>query len=334
MTPAGPRVYLTGATGFIGGALARRLAERGFRLRCLVRPSSDTRGLQALGAELVTGDVANPADHDRGLRDASLAYHLAGIYDLGPIDAAELRRVNVEGTRAFLEAAARAATPRTVHISTTAALGPVAEGVGDETAIHSGACRTVYERTKLDAHRLAVRAQQAGAPLIIACPAFVYGPADEGPPGRLIRDLLRRRLPGLLTDPAWFSYVHVDDVALGLERLADAGHTGETYVFAGEPMSVNDFAGRVAALAGVPVPRLRLPVPLARLTGALLDGVTRLTGARFSFSRESVDAASSGRWVYSWDKAKRELGWEPRPVSEGLPPTVEWFAEQVGGVSA
>src|SRR5690606_32725001 len=119
----------------------------------------------------------------------------------------------------------------------------------------------------------------------IACPAFVYGPGDRGPGGRFTADLLAGRVPGLLSTPAWFSYVHVDDVVDGLLRAGIGGPPGAVYVLSGEHASVNDFAERVCAIAGVRPPRLRFPAGLAWVTGAVLDVVSRLTGLRFPISR-------------------------------------------------
>ncbi|HEX7048679.1 MAG TPA: NAD-dependent epimerase/dehydratase family protein [Longimicrobiales bacterium] len=324
----GRRVFLTGATGFIGTRLARRLAADGDRLRCLVRADSDTAELERLGAERIEGDITDAAALVRGLDGVELAYHLAAIYDVGVVDERAMTRTNVEGTRAFLDAVARAGTPRAVYVSTTAALAPVTDGEGDENTEYPPDARypSAYHRTKAEAHRLARAAQRDGLPLIIACPAYVYGPGDRGPGGRFLMDLLAGRMPGLLARPGWFSYVHVDDVVEGLILAAERGVPGETYVLSGEHCSVNDFAARAAALAGRRPPRLRFPVPLARLTGTALDAIGRRTGMRFPISRESVDVAAELRWLHSNAKAGRELGWTPRPLADGLPETIAWFA--------
>lgn len=326
-------VFLTGATGFIGSRLARRLADRGDRLRCLVRPGSDTSDLERLGAELVVGELADPASFARGLEGAALAYHLAAIYDVGVVDQAALERTNVGGTHSFLYAIERARTRRAVYVSTTAALAPVTEEEeeGDEETEYPPGSRfpATYHRTKEKAHRLARDAQvRKGLPLVIVCPAFVYGPGDRGPGGRFIADLLKGRIPGLLARPGWFSYVHVDDVVEGLLRAGEQGRPGQSYVLSGEHRSINDFAAEVCALAGKRPPRLRFPVPLARLTAILLDALGRLTGLRFPISRENVNVSAGLRWLHSHAKARRELGWTPRPLAEGLPETVAWFVER------
>jgi dihydroflavonol-4-reductase len=320
---AAPLTFLTGATGFIGTGVARILAEHGHELRCLVRDPARARALAGLGAELIEGDVCDPAPLDRGLDGADGAIHLAGIYDVGVRDPAELKRVNVDGTRVFLEAARRAGTRLRVHVSSTAALEPPLSGEADETApVATAPYPSVYHRTKTAAHRLALGAQAAGDPVSIACPAFVYGPGDQGPAGRMVRDLVRGRLPGLLRDPGWFSFAYVDDVAAGIVAVVERGRPGQTYILSGEHASLNDFAERVARAAGRRPPPLRLPVGVAAATGGLLDAVSRLTGARFTMSREGVVAVARRRWLFSYEKAARELDYAPRGLAEGIAATL------------
>ena len=311
-------VYLTGATGFIGNRLARRLAARGDRLRCLVRNPDRAEWLRALGAELIVGVVSDRAAHERGMQGCSLAYHLAAIYDVGIVDRAELERTNVGGTEAFIAALTAAKVPRAIYVSTTVALGPSGSGVSDRVIEYDGPYPTEYHRTKALAHRAARAAQAASAPLTIACPSFVYGPGDNGPGGRFIDDLLKARVPALLTDPGWFSYVYVDDVAAALERLGDVGRIGETYVLSGEPASMNDFAQRVVKIAGKRLPLLRFPSIMAAGTGALLDTVSRATGLRFAITREGVRSTARDRWLHSHEAASRELQYQPRSLDEGL----------------
>lgn len=321
--PGTPLTFLTGATGFIGGPVARFLSDDGRRLRCLVRNPDRATALAELGAELIEGDICDADALDRGLAGADDAIHLAGIYDLGVVDAAEVERVNVAGTSAFLEAARRAGTRLRIHISSTAALEPPASGESDETAPTASApYPAVYHRTKVEAHRLARDAQGAGEPVTIVCPAFVYGPGDEGPVGRMVNDLVRGRLPGLLMDPAWFSFAFVDDVARGIVAAAQRGRPGQTWILSGEHASLNDFAERVARAAGRRPPPLRFPVGVAAGTGALLDAVTRLTGIRFTMSREGVLAVARRRWLFSHAKASRELGYGPRALADGIARTL------------
>jgi dihydroflavonol-4-reductase len=316
-------VFLTGATGFIGGRVAIRLVERGRRIRCLVRAPERAGRLAALGAELIVGDVTDSSAMRRGMDGAGAAIHLAGAYRIGRVDADLLERVNVEGTRVFLEAVREAAVPLALHVSSVVALGPVAGGEGDENTSYDGPYPSVYHRTKTAAHRIAQAAQRE-LPLIIICPAFVYGPGDEGPAAQYIADLLRHRVPGLSTKPTVFSYVHVDDVADGIVSAVEHGTPGSIYVLSGEHLSVNAYTRMIGALAGTRTPRLHFPPFLIRATGTLLDAVSRLTGRQMAISREHADVGARGeRWVHSSGRARADLGYSPRPLAEGLPETVE-----------
>lgn len=318
-------VYLSGATGFIGGRLAERLLARGDRVRCLVRSPERAESLRKLGAELIVGDITDPTAVRVAVEGADLAFHLAAIYDMGVVDAAALTRINVTGTAVFLDVVKSAGVPRSVHVSTTVALGPSDQAPSDNVEAYPGPYPSEYHRTKAEAHTLARAAQASGLPLVIACPAYVYGPGDQGPGGHFIQDLLRHRVPGLLTKPSWFSYVHADDVVDGLLAAGDRGRTGEVYVLGGEDVSVNTFAEKVAANAGIRAPILRFPPAMARMTGVLMDGVSKLTGWRLPISRETVDATARERWLHSYAKATREFGYAPRSLQEGLPETVAWF---------
>lgn len=317
-------IFITGATGFIGSRLARLLVEDGHRLRCLVRPGSRVSELRALGAELVTGDVVRTPDLVAGLAGVDLAYHLAGAYRLGPGTGAELQRVNVEGTRAFLEALRRAGTPHAVYASTVLALGPQGEaGATGVDRVNPGPYASHYERTKSEAHRLALEARAGGQPLTVVCPAYVYGPGDEGPAGTFLRDLKRGLLPALPRRTAWFSFVHVDDVARGFLQAGTRGPPGAGWVLSGEPASFEDFAVRAARALGRTPPRLRLPGVLIEATGTALDVVSRATGVRFPITREGAATVGSGlHWTPPPEEASRGLGWEPRPLDVGLAQTV------------
>ena len=325
-------VFLTGATGFIGGRLATVLLARGDRLRCLARDAARARSLANAGAELIEGDVTDAAAMQRGLTGADAAIHLAAVYDVGVVDERLMERTNVAGTSTFLDGVAKARTPRSIYVSTTVALGPVAAGIGDESTRNHGPYSSCYERSKTEAHMRALHAQQSGSPVMIVCPAYVYGPGDNGPGGKFLQDLVRKRVPGLLSAPAWFSFVHVDDVVAGLVAVLDRGQAGATYVLSGDDATINTFAERAAELAGVKPPFLRFPPAMARLTGRVLDNVTRVTGLRFPITRENVDTVSRHRWLHSHAKATAELGWVPRSLTEGLPETVAWVKS--GGAGA
>lgn len=321
------RVFLTGASGLIGGRVANLLARRGDTLACLVRESSDTTALETIGADLMVGDVCDPVALARGLEGVDAAVHAAAIYDVGVIDRVEMERVNVGGTGAFLDAIVNSGTGHAVYVSSTAALGPATGGMGDPERDWRGPYPSVYHRTKAEAHRMARAAAKAGAPVTTVSPAFGYGPGDRGPAGRFIDDLVHGRVPGLLMRPGSYSYVHLDDIAAGIVAALDRGPATDHFVLGGEVATVNEFAKMVCRLAGRRAPVLRLPTWLALSTGVLLDAVSRLTGARFTISRESIAVSAGLRWVHSWEVTREVLGWEPRGLEEGLGGTVGFYLD-------
>jgi nucleoside-diphosphate-sugar epimerase len=317
-------VFLTGATGFIGGRLAAALDARGRRLRCLVRAPERAGALARLGAELVVGDVTDADVMARGLEGAAAAVHLAAHYEMAGVDATAMRLANVEGTRVFLAACRAARVPRAVHVSSTAALGPVPAGTeGDGNSTWDGPFPSEYHRTKTEAHRLAQAAQSAGEPVLIACPAFVYGPGDEGPAALYMEDVLRHRVPGLSSRPGHFSYVHVDDVVAGLVAVLERGQPGATYVLGGENRDVNSYTAMIGRIAGTWVPPLRFPPFMVVLTGRAMDALSRVTGRRLPISAELARVGGTGQcWLHSSRRAERELGYTFRPLAEGLPDAV------------
>ena len=315
-------IYITGASGFIGSRVARRLVERGMRIRCLVRSRERAQMLEQLGAELIMGDVTDVSTHLKALEGATGALHLAALYDVGIVDRAALQRTNVEGTRAFLKAIETAHTPRAVYISSTVALGPSRGEADEPREAYDGPYHSEYHRTKAEAHRLAREAQRRGIPLIIVCPAFVYGPGDAGPAGRFVTDLTRRKVPALLTRPSWFSYAYVNDVAEGIVAALERGKVGEVYLLTGEEASMNDFAQRIARAAHVKAPVLRLPVSIARGLARVFDPVARATGLRFPITREAVSTTAVDRWLHKSNRAVSDLGYASRPLDEGVQETV------------
>src|SRR5690606_12462033 len=151
-----------------------------------------------------------------------------------------------------------------------------------------------------------------------------------GPNARFLLDLIRGRVPALPLRPAWWSYVHVDDVAAGIVLAAEYGRTGTTYVLSGEDLRLDEFARRAAAMAGRRPPRLQLPATVLRLGASVMDALARVFRFRSSVNRESVEMADGWRWLHSHTRATRELGWMPRPLDEGLPETITWLREQAG----
>jgi dihydroflavonol-4-reductase len=313
------KIFLTGGTGFIGRPLARSLLGRGWKVTALVRrpDNPQARGLRSLGAELVTGDVADRESIRTGMRGADIVVHNAGSYEYGVSGKrrALMHDVNVSGTDHVLGEALDQGIRRTVYVSSTLYFGGTGMEVRDETYQRQQPHRSFYERTKAEAHEIALRYQQQGLPLVIVCPNGVVGPNDHSAYGYF----LRLYLNGLLPPCAWgpdviHSHVHVDDVAEGIALAVEKGRLGETYLLAGDPTRQRDLIQIWMTKPGRMKIRFYIPDWLAKLMFAPMEPLQRAVGLPAFISRETVSA--SVYLNYSSAKAQRELGWVHRPARD------------------
>jgi len=263
------RVFVTGATGFIGGHVARKLRERGDEVRALVRNPDKGRALLDTGAELVAGDLSDAEAIRAGMEGCDAVMHGAAVYEVG-IPASQrdaMTEANVRGTENVLGAAKDAAIDKVVYISTIAAFGNTGGEVVDESYVHPGAAFTShYERTKHDAHEVAKRLISEGLPCVIVQPGGVYGPDDHSQLGNLIHQLLDGKLPAVPFPETGFNFVHVDDVADGVLLALDKGKPGEQYVLGGEITTMAGMLETVARVGGKKPPKRTVPTALPALT--------------------------------------------------------------------
>jgi nucleoside-diphosphate-sugar epimerase len=318
------RIFLTGATGFIGGEVARRLRARGDEVRALVRTPGKAGALEALGCELLQGDLSDEGALVRACEGQDAVVHCAAVYEVGIPGSRrdELVDANVRGTERVLGAALTAGVPRAVYVSTVAVFG----NTGGEVA-HEDWSRTadgftsVYEETKVCAHK---RAQQIGArglALVTVQPGVVYGPGDTSTFGDLLGQLLDGKLPALPFPGLGVSPVHRDDVAAGILLALDEGVPGQSYVLAGEPVRMRALIDELAELSGRRRPRT-VPTVLLRA----LAPVGRFVGPALGFPPNLRELISSSDGVTFWargDKAREELGWQSRSLREGLQELVD-----------
>jgi nucleoside-diphosphate-sugar epimerase len=308
------RAVLTGGTGFVGGAVARLLRARGDKVVAVVRDPARAGALTAVGCELVVGELPS-LDLAPTLAGADALFHVGGQYRVGvrPRERPAMHQANVEATRAALDAAERAGIPRLVYISTVGIFGDTGGRVVDETYVRpAGPYLSFYDETKHVGHELAIEAAERGLPVVIAQPSQVYGPGDHSEIGAMLRQAASGTLRVRVLSDAGVCMVHVDDLADGILRVHDAGRPGESYVLAGECVRLGELADRVARLAGRRPPRLTVPTGLLRILAPLVDVVAR------SNLRETVRTGDRVTFWASSDKARRELGWAPRPLDEGL----------------
>ncbi len=311
------RYFVTGATGFIGGRLARRLAAEGHDVTALVRNPAGAGDLAAAGIHLHTGDITDPSTMRDGMRRADGVFHVAGWYKIGVRDPSPGMRVNVDGTRSVLELARELAVPKIVYTSTLAVFSDTGGQVVDETYRHDGPWLSEYDRTKWLAHyEVAEPIMRAGLPLVIVQPGLVYGPGDTSSLRPTFVQYLRRRLP-VLPARTGYCWGHVDDMVAGHLLAMDRGQTGQSYIIAGPPHTLTGAFAIAEELTGIPAPRIRASPAMMRGIARFLAAVGRPDAA------EPLRVAAGVTYWGSSAKAERDLGFRARPLHDGLRETLD-----------
>jgi dihydroflavonol-4-reductase len=314
---------VTGASGFLGWHVARQLAERGHRVRALVRPGSRVRELEV---ETATGDLRDAASVERAVGGCGLVFHVAADYRLWARRPEELYQSNVEGTRNVLAAAERAGVERVVYTSTVGCIGVPRDGVGDEDQpVALGEMTGAYKRSKFLAERVALEFAGRGLAVVIVNPTAPVGDHDfkPTPTGRIILDYLRGALPAFVD--TGLNLVDARDVAVGHWLAAERGRPGERYILGRENLTLEQILGRLARLAGRTPPRTRIPFGVAYAFSLLSTGWARVAGGEPRAPLDAVRMARKKMFV-SHEKARRELGFEPGPVDGALKRAMDWFA--------
>jgi dihydroflavonol-4-reductase len=318
---------ITGATGFVGSAVARTFAARGHALRLLIRANSDRRNIAALDAEIVTGDLTDPVSLARAAAGCRHVVHVAADYRFWVPDPAAMLRANVDGSLAMLRAAADAGAERFVHCSSVAALGQIGDGTpaNEETPTNEKDFVGIYKRSKYLAERAMLdMARRDGLPLVVVNPAAPVGPRDikPTPTGKMILDAAAGRVPAYID--TGLNIVHVDDVAEGHALALERGRIGERYVLGGENLLLKDILALVCTVAGRKPPTIRLPETVVWPAAFVMEKLAALTGIAPLMTRDHLKMARK-KMFYSSDKAIRELGYQPRPVRAAVEDAVAWF---------
>ncbi|MEA2756535.1 MAG: dihydroflavonol-4-reductase [Aliidongia sp.] len=318
---------VTGATGFVGSAVARKLIAAGHHVRVLARASSDRRNLADLPVEIAIGSLAEPATLPQAVEGIEALFHVAADYRLWVPDEALMYRTNVDGTVALMEAALAAGVKRVVHTSSVATLGllPRGQDADEETPVSLADMIGPYKRSKYLAEEGVTRlVRERGLPAVIVNPSTPIGPRDikPTPTGRLIVEAASGRMPAYVD--TGLNFAHVDDVAEGHLQAFERGRIGERYILGGENLTLAQVLAIVCPLAGRKPPRIRLPADLILPLAYAAEAVSRVTGREPFVTVDGVRLAKK-LMFFKIDKARRELGYAPRPAALGFRDAVAWF---------
>ena len=316
------KYFITGATGFVGGRVVRQLVAAGHEVNAVVRTPAQAKDLAALGVRLTAGDVTEKESMRAPMRGVDGVFHIAGWYKVGVRDKRPGVAINVWGTRNVLELMRELSIPKGVYTSTLAVFSDTKGKLPDETYRFTGRHLSEYDRTKAEAHDVAEAFIKAGLPLVIVQPGLIYGPGDTSSLRPTLIQYLQRRLPFMPTGTA-YCWAHVDDIADAHRLAMDQGRPGETYIIAGPPHRLTEFFELAQQITGVPAPGLRLPPGMVKATAALMSVVEKLVPVPDNFSAEYLRV--NGGTTYWGDnrKARRELGYNPRSLREGMEETLQ-----------
>ncbi|HWY72114.1 MAG TPA: hopanoid-associated sugar epimerase [Burkholderiaceae bacterium] len=321
--------FITGASGFVGSAVARALLASGYRVRALVRPTSPRTNLDLAGLQIVEADMRDERAVMQSVAGARYVFHVAADYRLWAPDPGEIIRNNVEGTRAVLRAAKAAGVERLVYTSSVATLRLNPDGApADESQLLSeDRAIGAYKRSKVAAESLALRmAAGDGLPVVIVNPSTPIGPRDvrPTPTGRIIVEAASGRMPAFVD--TGLNLVHVDDVARGHLLALQRGRIGERYILGGEDVTLARMLGMIAGLVGRAAPRVRLPRRAIYPIAFASEVIARFTG-REPFATLDGLRMAKYRMFFTSAKAQSELGYTARPVIEALNDAIAWFRQ-------
>lgn len=314
------KVFVTGGTGFIGGEVVRQLRARGDEVACLVRNPEKGVALRELGCELVSGDLADERAIRKGMEGCDAVIHAAAVYEVG-IPASQrpaMREANVGGTERVLSAVLEAKIPKVVYVSTVGVFGNTHGRIVDESYEHpADSFTSAYEETKWEAHQVAKRLIGEGLPCVIVQPGGVYGPGDTSSVGQLLNQFLGGKMPLMPFPELGICLSHVEDIAAGILLALDKGKAGEAYVISGPATTMREAIGVVAEVTDRKPPRGAIPTPLMKAMIPIGPLVGKLMGQPPNL-RELISSADGVTFWASYDKAKAELGYEPRSLEQGL----------------
>jgi dihydroflavonol-4-reductase len=321
------QVLVTGASGFVGSAVAKALVEAGYSVRALVRPTSPRAHLDDIDVEFVEGDLRNAESVQRALAGVRYLFHVAADYRLWARDPSEITEVNVAGTRTIMAEALRAGVERVIYTSSVAtiALGTNGALADESQPLEESKAIGAYKRSKVAAERLVEEMiAKEKLPAVIVNPSTPVGPRDvrPTPTGRLIVEAASGKLPCYID--TGLNLVHVDDVAAGHVAALQQGCVGERYILGGENVRFRDILKDICEIVGRRSPRWRIPRQAIMPVALAVERYARLTGREPFVTMDGLRMAKY-RMFFNTSKAQRELGFRARPYRDGLADAVAWF---------
>lgn len=318
---------VTGATGFLGSAVARKLIEAGHKVRLLARANSDRRNLAGLDAEHAQGSLDEPETLKAAVKGCAALFHVAADYRLWVPEPAAMYRTNVDGTRALMLAALDAGVQRIVHTSSVATLGLLPDGASadENTPVSLADMIGPYKRSKfLSEEVIRELVRERDLPAVIVNPSTPIGPRDvkPTPTGRTIVEAASGKVPAFVD--TGLNWAHVDDVAAGHLLAFNLGRVGERYILGGENLTLQQALTMIAQLVGRKPPTVKLPINLILPIAYAAEVVARLTGKEPFVTVDGVKL-SRKKMFFSIAKARAELGYAPRPALEGFRDAIDWF---------
>lgn len=322
------KAFVTGATGFIGSHITRELVKQGFRVRCLVRPDSNTRYIESLNLDIVKGDLWDRTFLERSMEGCDVVFHAAAMYSFWTPQPWRVYKTNVEGTSNILTAALRKGVKKVVYTSTESTIGIRGDGMGtEETLAKESDVSGHYKKSKIQAEKLALRANIMGLPVVIVNPTMPVGRFDvkPTPSGQAVLDFLNRRMP------AWvetgINVVDVEDVAKGHILALDRGKAGERYILGNRNLTLKEILDMLQSLTGLKAPKMKLPLWVA-LGAAYMDEFARgkILNRTPGICVAAVKTAMKIRH-FQCSKAIRELGLPQSPIEKAFEKAIIWFLE-------
>lgn len=319
--------FLTGATGFVGAAVARVLLSKGHALRVLSRPSNDRRNLKGLDVEIIEGDLEKPDSYRGALKGCRNLFHVAADYRIWVPNAAHMNRVNIEGTCALMLSAVAAGVERVVYTSSVATLGLNKDGTpsNEDSPVHYEDMVGAYKQSKYLAEKEIYRLiTHHKLPAVIVNPSTPIGPRDikPTPTGRVILDAARGKMPAYVD--TGLNVVHVDDVAHGHWLALEKGKIGDKYILGGANMPLGEIMATVADLQGRRAPKIRIPRAPLYPVAFVMEMIARATGWEPMLTLDAL-RMSEKKMYFSSSKAQRELGYTFRPARDALADAIAWF---------